>query len=569
MCDAKALFRTEILDSIHFEESLKEIAEKFQIVSEHTASWEYWLNPVEEFIYISHWCERITGYTKEEFFRDPELLFKIVHPSDKSFLKAHMKSCKPTLATATIEFRIIKRSGEIAWINHTCQPVFNSEGKFLGRRASNRDITDYKEMELRLKEAEERWQFALEGSGDGVWDWNLLTNNVFYSRRYKAMLGYDEQEYGSTFEEWRKRVHPEDTEWVTKEHEKLINAKSSSISIEYRLKCKDGSFKWIFSRGKVMSRDENNKPTRIVGTHTDITDRKKAEETVMSIMMENKKLLNKTIEYDRMKTEFFSNISHEFKTPLNVILGTLQLQLLIVSEIPFDSIRSKFEAKLLLMKQNCYRLLRLINNLIDITKIDSGYFELELNNYDVIPIIRDISLSIKDYIEFKNISLEFKSNIESKIIACDPERIERIILNLLSNAIKFTNIGGKITVNVIDEGDQLLIVISDTGIGIPKNKIPGIFDRFSQVDKSLTRNHEGSGIGLSIVKSLVELHRGTVEVQSVYGRGSEFFLCLPVNGYNKEFTSIETKTDIEKNYVEKINIEFSDIYPHCKINSRA
>lgn len=568
MCDAKSLYRAEMLNSIHFEESLKEITEKFQIVSEHTASWEYWLNPEEEFIYISHWCERITGYTQEEFFQDSELLTKIVHPNDKALLKSHMKCSKPNNETLIIEFRIIKRSGNVVWINHTCQPVFNSEGRFLGRRASNRDITAYKEMELKLKEAEERWQFALEGSGDGVWDWNLQTNQVFYSRQYKAMLGYDDHEFGSSFEEWKKRIHPEDRGWVTKEHEKHIAAKSSFISIEYRLQCKDSSYKWIFSRGKVMGYDENNKPTRIVGTHTDITDRKKAEETVMNIMMENKKLLNKTIEYDRMKTEFFSNISHEFKTPLNVILGTLQLLLLLLKEIPIDSIRNKFERKLLLMKQNCYRLLRLINNLIDITKIDSGYFELELNNYDVIPIIRDIALSIQDYIEFKDISLEFNSNVEHKIIACDPDRIERIILNLLSNAIKFSNKGGKIIIEVKDEGDQLLIEVSDTGIGIPLNKIPSIFDRFTQVDKSLTRNHEGSGIGLSIVKSLVELHHGSVEVKSVYGKGSKFILRLPVNVCNKEHT-IEAKTDIEKNYVEKVNIEFSDIYSHCKLSNKA
>lgn len=569
MCDAKFLYRAEMLNSIHFEESLKEIAEKFEIVSEHTASWEYWLNPKEEFVYISHWCVRITGYTQEEFFQDPELLMKIVHPSDKVLWKSHRNVCTSITEASVFEFRIIKQNGDIVWINHTCQPVFNSEGKFLGRRASNRDITAYKEMELKLKEAEERWQFALEGNGDGVWDWNLQTNQVFYSRQYKAMLGYDDHEFGSTFEDWKKRVHPEDRGWVIKEHEKHIAAKSSFISIEYRLQCKDGSYKWVFSRGKVMSFDEHNKPTRIVGTHTDISDRKKAEETVMSIMMENKKLLNKTIEYDRMKTEFFSNISHEFKTPLNVILGTLQLLLLLLKEIPFESIRNKFERKLLLMKQNCYRLLRLINNLIDITKIDSGYFELELNNYDVIPIIRDIALSIQDYIEYKDITLEFNTNVQHKIIACDLDKIERIILNLLSNAIKFSNKGGRIIISVEDKGDQLVIVVRDTGIGIPQNKIPSIFDRFIQVDKSLTRNHEGSGIGLSIVKSLVELHNGRVEVKSVYGKGSEFLVRLPVNICNKELKSIETISDTEKNYVEKVNIEFSDIYSHCKLSNRS
>lgn len=557
------------MGSIHYEDNLMEIKEKFQIVSDHTASWEYWLNPQGDFIYISHWCEKITGYTPREFFDDDELIIKITHPNDKEFLKLHFNEGSINRETDSLDFRIINRDGRVVWINHTCQSVFSNDGKFLGRRASNRDITEYKEMEIKLKEAEERWQFALEGSGDGVWDWNLQTNEVFFSRHYKAMLGFEENEFGNTYAYWKKSIHPEDIDWVLKEHERHINGKTSFLSLEYRLQCKDGSYKWIFARGKVTSFDLNKKPIRVVGTHTDISDRKKAEETVMNIMMENKKLLNKTIEYDRMKTEFFSNISHEFKTPLNVILGTLQLLLLLLKEIPVTKIREKFERKLLLMKQNCYRLLRLINNLIDITKIDSGYFELELDNYDVIDIIRNIALSIKDYIEYKNIAMEFCSTIEHKIIPCDPDKIERIVLNLLSNAIKFTNEGGKICIYITEENNELLVTVKDTGIGIPCNKIPVIFDRFAQVDKSLTRNHEGSGIGLSIVKSLVELHNGNVEVKSNYGKGSEFLIRLPLTAPQKDQVTIESNENVDKNYVEKIYIEFSDIYSHLKLSNKA
>jgi len=569
MCDAKSLYKIEIIEDMDFDDSLTELVEKFQIVSDHTASWEYWLNPLGEFVYISPWCEKISGYTPKEFYDDNDLIMNIIHPNDRWLLRQHINSLSVSEDNHTIDFRIFNRKGEIIWINHTCQLVRNSNGVYLGRRVSNRDITAYKEMEIKLKEAEERWQFALEGSGDGVWDWNLKTNAVFYSKQYKSMLGFEDHEFANTFEEWKRIIHPEDLNWVIKEFERHISGKTSYLSMEYRLQCKDGSYKWIFSRGKVMSYDIDGKPLRIVGTQADITDRKKAEETVMNIMMENKKLLNKTIEYDRMKTEFFSNISHEFKTPLNVILGTLQLLLLLVREIPISKIKDKFERKLLLMKQNCFRLLRLINNLIDITKIDSGYFELELDNYDVIEIIRNIALSIRDYVENKNISLEFKTTVKQRVIACDPDKIERIILNLLSNSIKFSKAGGKIGIYITEEKDELIITVKDTGIGIPNNKIPIIFDRFAQVDKSLTRNHEGSGIGLSIVKSLVELHHGRVGVKSIHGKGSEFLIRLPINAVHKDQAEPELKDNFDKSYVEKINIEFSDIYFHSKLNNDA
>ncbi len=565
MCDAKALYQAEI-DSQNFQEGLKELVEKFQIVSGHTASWEYWLDPNGEFVYISPWCEKLSGYTPMEFFEDRELIMNIIHPNDRWLLRQHINENSMSRETEAIEFRIINRQGEVIWINHTCQSVYSSHGVFLGRRVSNRDISAYKIMEIRLKEAEERWQFALEGSGDGVWDWNLKTNAVFYSKQYKAMLGYEDHEFLNTFEEWKKRIHPEDLSWVMKEFERHVGGKTSYLSMEYRLRCNDGSYKWIFSRGKVITYDTEGKPIRIVGTQADITDRKKAEETVMSIMMENKKLLNKTIEYDRMKTEFFSNISHEFKTPLNVILGTLQLLLLLLKELPLGKIRDKFGKKLLLMKQNCYRLLRLINNLIDITKIDSGYLELELDNYDIVDIIKNIALSIQDYLENKSITLVFNTTIQERVIACDPDKIERIMLNLLSNAIKFTNNGGNIEISIAEENMELLIAVRDTGIGIPTGKLPYIFDRFAQVDKSLTRNHEGSGIGLSIVKSLVELHHGTVSVSSIYQSGSEFIIRLPIHTYHKEHSCGEVKDNLNNGHVEKISIEFSDIYAHGKLN---
>jgi len=271
---------------------------------------------------------------------------------------------------------------------------------------------------------------------------------------------------------------------------------------------------------------------------------------------ENLKLLKEVMESDKQKNEFFANVSHELRTPLNVIMGILHLLTLYNSEegISHESCK-KYT---MMMKQNCYRLLRLINNLIDITKIDAGFFDIKLGKYDIVKIIEDITLSIVDYIESNGLTLEFDTDIEERVVACDPNQMERIILNLLANSIKFTNPGGKISVIMEAEGDPIKIVIKDTGIGIPEDQLDSIFERFRQVKCSFSRENGGSGIGLSLVKSLVEMHKGTISVNSIENKGTEFIIKLPVNDDN---AIIEEEGSIKSGgHTDRIKVEFSDIY---------
>ncbi len=278
----------------------------------------------------------------------------------------------------------------------------------------------------------------------------------------------------------------------------------------------------------------------------DITERKKAEQ------------LQKNIEYEKLKAEFFSNLSHELKTPLNLIFSTVQLMELEDRDGEYIFNKDNRSRHNRILKQNCYRLLRLVNNLIDITKADSGFLHLNLEQYDISQLVSNIVFSIEDYTKNKDIELLFENSVNNRIIACDADKIERILLNLLSNAIKFTNKGGKISVNITEMNDNIQISVKDTGLGIPKEKQIDIFNRFIQVDKSFKRSHEGSGIGLSIVKSIVELHGGEILLNSEVGVGSEFIIILPTNLEAEKVVTMEQMFD--KDLVEKINIEFSDIY---------
>lgn len=267
---------------------------------------------------------------------------------------------------------------------------------------------------------------------------------------------------------------------------------------------------------------------------------------------------NNILEYDSYKTEFFSNISHELKTPLTVILGAIQLIDQKKSKMPDE--RRKPNKHLDTIKHNCYRLLRLVNNILDISRIDSGYIKLNMVNVNIVYLIEEIAQSVVPYAEQKGLRLEFDTYEEEIITAVDIDKIERIILNLLSNAIKFTPSSGKIRVNVRKKSDKVIIIVRDNGPGIPENKKNIVFERFKQANTSLTRENEGSGIGLSLVKSFIELHSGSIALNSEESKGTEFIIELPLKLCDTCKDSYDPANSRQNRIIEAINIEFSDIY---------
>lgn len=270
-------------------------------------------------------------------------------------------------------------------------------------------------------------------------------------------------------------------------------------------------------------------------------------------------LLEKAKEFDEVKNNFFATVSHEFRTPLNIILGVIQLLPYVDKEDKGYSDNVLVSKYVDMVKQNCYRLIKLANNFIDITKIDAGYMEMNLKNYNIVSLIEDITLSIVEYSNSMGISLVFDTEVEELITACDADKLERIMLNLLSNAIKFVEPGGNVKVSLKKEEESVIISVKDNGEGIPREMIETIFDRFKQVDSTLRRKKEGSGIGLSIVRSMVEMHGGTISLDSEIGKGSEFIITLPISIVEENDLNLMEYTAKEIN-VDKINIEFSDIY---------
>jgi len=375
---------------------------------------------------------------------------------------------------------------------------------------------------------------------------------IYVSPGYEKIFDRSCESLYKDIESFGDTVHPEDKNRYinnknghidSKEWDKFLTCiENKDFDETFRIIRPDGEIRWILFRGFPI-RDENENIVRRAGIIQDITTIKEAER-----------------ELERLRTEFFTNLSHEFRTPLNLIFSSLQLIELKLKKVSCDNM-TDFGRYTNIIRQNSFRLLRLVNNLIDTTKIDAGYAEYCSTNYDIVKYIKNICNSVAEFAKEKDIEVIFNSEIEEKIISFDLDKMERIILNLLSNAIKYNIEGGKIEVCISHSEEFIEIYVKDTGIGIYEDKLPHVFERFKQVHNRLTKVSEGSGIGLCLVKSLVEMHGGTIKVKSSLGEGTEFIIKLPDIIINENKETMVNRNQIESNSrVERVQIEFSDIY---------
>ncbi|MEI6385655.1 MAG: response regulator, partial [Spirochaetota bacterium] len=561
--------------------------------------------------------------------------------------------------------------------------------QFAGRTVLNaiiNNITERIEAERALTEAESRWQFALEGSGDGVWDWNIAAGTVHYSRQWKALLGLADQEVGDGLSEWDSRLHPDDRDAIFAALQRHIDGESAIYYCEYRIRHCDGSWRWALDRGKAVERDSGGWPIRIIGTFSDITARKETERhlqsseekfrrlfnanpapmslssieettlldvnnafltrlgftreevighsmvelglfpdrdirtaatwelrdsgrivgmelkvrskygqlmdglisaeflegdgegtaaaapTMLTVMVDlsaQKKAeaeLRRSNQYlaeatarardlmtqaeaaNQAKSAFLASMSHEIRTPMNGIIGMTGL-------LMDTSLNPEQRQYAQVVRTSGEALITIINDILDFSKIEAG--RLDLENIDF-----HLRVAIEDSVEIlamraREKGLDLRSAIDPDVplhLRGDPGRLRQIFINLLSNAIKFTATGSiTLAVSLVDspgdragaEDDSLAMIrfaVTDTGIGIPSEKLGLLFTSFSQIDTSMTRKYGGTGLGLAISKQLAELMGGSIGVDSEEGRGSTFWFTAafekrPVGQLSTEFSS--------------------------------
>jgi len=341
-----------------------------------------------------------------------------------------------------------------------------------------------------------------------------------------------------------EKNYAENTERI----EKVFSGKKIENSLLENIS-KEGRKKYCEWNTEVI-RDNNDNIIEIISIISDKTKVLEVEEKIKTQKAE--------LEYNQLRTQFFANISHELKTPLNLIFSSLQLIDFHFNNDNLQQKKDKIYKYLSSIKVNGYRLLRLVNNVIDTTRIDVNSFKLSRGNFDILKLCEAVVDSIEDYIKEKERNFSFKSDIDNTIIAFDPFNIERVILNLISNSVKFSDPGDNITLKLFREDKEIVIAIIDSGIGIKKENYQVIFDEFRQVDQSFKKKREGSGIGLYLVKSIVEMHGGRVELESEFGEYTKFKVYLPDAMIDQD--TVEQESYSPASLLDKIEIEFSDIY---------
>ncbi|MBW4054721.1 MAG: PAS domain S-box protein [Proteobacteria bacterium] len=492
---------------------LLESEEAYRTVADFTYDWEYWVAPDGSLRYISPSCERHTGYLREEFQNDPALMERIIHPDDRMLFVSHLPD-NPEAAQKTnqhhMDFRISTRSGEERWFSHICQPVYDGDGKYLGQRATNRDITQRKQAEEALRKSEALYHSLVETSQDLIWQCDAEGRYTYLNLAWEQVLGYELDEMlGKKFNDFQT---PESAARFLIEFNRLLEGNSVN-NFETTHTGKSGNKIYLVFNALFICDDKGN-IAGASGTAYDISGRKQMETELRQAKAAAEAA---TI----AKSRFLATMSHEIRTPMNGVIGMIEL--LQHTKLTHEQYGYAESAK-----KSGIELVHLLNDILDLSKIEADKIELETFDFDLQTVVADvINLMSLQALE-KGIKLT--SSIDADVpvaLKGDPGRLRQIITNLVGNAIKFTP-KGSVTLQTRKDSETehsvtLRFLICDSGIGIAADKLGQIFDPFTQADSSTSRTYGGTGLGLAICKQLAELMGGSIGAESTESRGSTFW----------------------------------------------
>ncbi|MCZ2149140.1 MAG: PAS domain S-box protein [Bryobacterales bacterium] len=387
-----------------------------------------------------------------------------------------------------------------------------------------RDVTQRMEMERALREGQVRFELAVRGTSDGLWDWDMRKRSMYCSPRLMELLGHEGKSIDAPEDFFEQRVHPSDAGAVKAALARHL-AERVPYDIECRLRMRNGGYGWFHLRGLAVWNEEGQ-PTRMAGSISGITARKQAEQEQKALVEQLRIARQNAESAARAKSEFLAHMSHEIRTPMHGVIGMAGLLL----DTDLNSEQREYAETVC---HSAEALLAILNDILDISKIEAGKLTLESLPTDVESTVCEVMSLLGRAAREKNLELISGFSPDTpETVLCDPARLRQILLNLVGNAVKFTE-RGHVLVNCwvgSRNGNraELRFTVQDTGIGIPKEKQNALFEQFVQADTSTTRKYGGTGLGLTICRRLLGLMGGAIEIESEPETGSKFTFRLPV-----------------------------------------
>ncbi len=515
-----------------FAEALKKSEDKYRNLADNQPIAVTRFNiETNKYEFVNREFVRQTGYEMEDFDSlTPDELRHIIHPDDaekviEEYKKWKIDNFKTNLR---VDYRIINKVNQIVWLDTFLYAEYNNNGELQCINQLCIDVTEIRKKEEEFKKNQERYNLAITAIKDGIWDWDLTIDDIFLSKAFLEITGYDKSEIQEFRKFWFDSVHPDEREKLYKDLQDHIEGKTDVFVNLHRIKHKNSEWIWVESKGKCF-RNEKGVAVRFLGTLTDISERKKNEEEIINARKEAENAL-------KTKAEFLATMSHEIRTPMNAVIGMSGL----LMETELTEEQREFADTIRLSGDH---LLTIINDILDFSKIESERLTLEEQPFELSACVEDVYDLMGPRALAKRLDLLYQIDSQiPHIIVGDITRLRQILGNLVSNAIKFTDFGEVFT--SVDmkkrEGDNLTLAFSvkDTGIGIHDEKKKKIFEAFSQADSSTTRRYGGTGLGLAISTKLVELMNGRIWVESEFGKGSTFHFEIDVKASKQQITKL-------------------------------
>ena len=463
--------------------------------------------------YVSPGVRALFGIEPEAVLADPDLMVRMRHPEDRARVAEESRRASEYHEPLETELRMVLPDGQVKWVQVTSTPA-PSEHNSTVRVGIALDVSARKQAEQALREQGELWKRALDSSGDGVWDWHVDSGVETFSRALLALYGYAAGDIGTQPEALDTLTHPDDIPAMLQARQDHLAGLTPRYINEHRMRCKDGTWKWVLSRGIVMARDAAGAPLRMIGTHTDITERKRADE----LRFER----DRAAAANLAKSQFLSRVSHELRTPLNAILGFSQL---LETDASISARHRHWVSQVL---HSGRHLLGLMDDILDLSSAQTGQLPMNIEAQALRPVVEEVCAMFDLAARESGVSLaDAVPQSDALTVRADRKRLKQVLSNLLSNAIKYNRPGGWIRVGAQQDGEQLVITVADNGPGLTADQQARLFQPFERVGAQ-RGSVAGTGLGLALARQLAEAMGGTITVRSAPGAGASFELRLPL-----------------------------------------